>query len=890
MPLTPASRLGPYEIVNWVGAGGMGEVYRARDTRLDRIVAIKVLPARVADRPEVRQRFEREARAVASLNHPHICSLHDIGWEAGAPFLVMEFLEGETLSVRLARGLLPAPDALRYSLEIADALDEAHRHGIVHRDLKPGNIMLTKSGAKLLDFGLAKLQETRPLARSVENSAVPTTSFSLTGEGELVGTLRYMAPEQIERGNADARTDIFAFGSIVSEMMTGRRTFQGASTATLVAAILERDPPSISEVRPEAPPLLDQIVQKCLAKNPDDRWQSARDLLHGLRWVAESRREKEAPRRRRLEVLPWAVAALCLFAALALGVVGLRARPGEAPTVRFPVHPPGESRLVGSIAVSPDGRQIAFATTTPQGSTALWVRPLDSLAARALAGTEGGRYPFWSPDNEFLGFIAEGQLKKINVNGGPPVSLSGVFDARGGTWNREGVIVYSPNFGDRLYRIDASGGKPTPVTTLDASLQHSSHQWPQFLPDGRHFLFLVWSALPEASGTYVGSLDSKESRRLFGADRSVAFARGPGRVGQLLFLRGATLMGQEFDPDALRLSGEAFPIADPIWYDGINPGLTAFSVSENGVLAYRSGGVRNTQLTWFDRNGRRVGSVGPMGAHRDLWLSPDDRQVAISSMDLQTGTHDIWLFELSRGTATRFTFHAADETTPLWSPDGKSIVFTSSRDGPSNLYQKGASGTRVEEPLLVSSVSKYPTDWSSDHRHVLFANWDSRTKWDVWSLPLASQTTGAEPQPVPYLQTEFDTFQAGFSPDGRWVAYTSNESKRYEVYVQPFPAGSGRWQISTEGGAQPQWSRSGRELFYLAPDRKLMAVPIRSGASFEPGSPRALFQTEVTGLVDARNHYVVAADGERFLVNTVVEEPRSAPINVVVNWASPSRR
>jgi len=488
-------------------------------------------------------------------------------------------------------------------------------------------------------------------------------------------------------------------------------------------------------------------------------------------------------------------------------------------------------------------------------------------------------HPFWSPDGRFIGFFAERKLKRIRAEGGPPQVLCEAFDARGGAWNSEGTIVFSPNSGDPLWRIPVNGGTPSQVTSLDRSRQESSHQWPHFLPGGRRFLYLALSAREESRGIYSGSLDGKESVRLTGAEGGAAYGAGPDNQGLLLFLRGRTLLGQPFDSKTLKLSAEPLPIADNLWYDTTKPGLTAFSVSSNGVLAYRTGGVRTTQLAWFDRSGRPMGPVGPVGAYRDPALSPDERRVAVARVDPATGMHDIWLFEPAREVLSRLTFQLGDEISPVWSPDGSRIVFASDQDGPANLFQKAASGAETEQPLLKTLASKFPTDWSRRNHSVVFATWDPKTQWDLWTLPMTGDN-----KPAQYFRAEFDSFQAQFSPDGRWIAYASNESNRYEVYVQPFPLSSGRWQISTNGGAQPQWRRDGTELYYLAPDRKLMVVAVKSGATLEPGPPKPLFQTRVTGLVDVRNHYVSGVGGQRFLINSIVGEGASTPIAVALNW------
>ncbi len=899
MALAPASRLGPYEILAPLGAGGMGEVYRARDTRLDRIVAIKVLPSHVADRPDLRQRFEREARAVSSLNHPHICILYDIGRQDEIDYLVMEYLEGETLARRLEKGPLPPDQVLRYAAQIAHALGQAHRQGVFHRDLKPGNIMLTKLGAKLLDFGLAKLKTSEIVGGTVLTLARLPES-TLTTEGMVLGTFHYMPPEQLEAKETDGRSDIFSFGCVLHEMLTGQKAFQGDTAASVIAAILSSEPPPVTTLQPSLAArrpqglALDRIVRKSLAKSPDERWQTAQDLASELAWLAESASHpgaetpEPAPasaapvaRATKREWLAWTGLALATAAALVLGFLYVRKPSAPIRPTRLFFAPPERTTLAGSIAVSPDGRHLAFVTTTPQGGSALWVRPLDSITARALPETEGALHPFWSPNSQFLGFFADKKLKKIRVEGGPPQTLGTVFDARGGTWNRHGIILYAPNVGDRLYQIPEGGGAPAPVTSLNQSRQESSHQWPYFLPDGRRFLYLVWSAQAEARGIYLGSLDGQPARRVMPSDWGVVQVPDDSG-GSLLFLRGRTLMRQSFDPNSARLSGEPAPIAEQVWYDETTPGLTSFSVSETGVLAYRSGGVRSTQLTWHDRAGRVLGTVGPPGAFRDPCLSPEGRRLVVSRTDPQTGTLDVWMMDLTREVPSRFTFHPLDEGTPLWSPDGTEILFFSNRDGGPNLHKKAASGAAAEDVVLSSNVSKYPTSWSRDGKYIIYANWDPKPKWDLWILPLQPQS-----KPFPYLQTDFDTFQAQFSPDSRWISYTSNESNRYQIYVQPFQgkaASGSKWPISTEGGSQASWRQDGRELYYIAADRKLMVVEIKPGATFDPGAPRALFQTQVPGLVDARNHYVASTDGQRFLINTITQESASWPVTVVLNW------
>ncbi|MDA2938906.1 serine/threonine-protein kinase [Acidobacteria bacterium AH-259-A15] len=816
MSLASGTRLGPYEIITLLGAGGMGEVYRARDTRLDRTVAIKVLLSHLSDNPDLRQRFEREARTISRLNHPHICTLHDIGHHQGIDFLVMEYLEGETLADRLAKGALPIDQALRYAVEIADALDKAHRQGVVHRDLKPGNIMLTETGAKLLDFGLAKLRP--PPAAAASLSALPTEEASLTAEGTILGTFQYMAPEQLEGKEADARTDIFAFGALLYETATGRKAFEGKSQASLIAAILERDPPPISSLQPLTPPALDHAVRRCLAKKPDERWQSANDLTGELKWIVEAGSQAGVPapvltRRRSRQRLGWiAAGALCLplIATLSLSVIHLREVVEEAQPMRFFVSPPEQVTLSwwDFTVISPDGKHLVFATRSADSSNLLWVRSLDSLTARSLPGTGSARHPFWSPGSRFIGFFSRGKLKKVPLSGGPSQTLCDAPTGRGGSWNREGTIVFNPHWGGPLQYVSAAGGEAKSLTELDESRGETAHRWPCFLPDGRHFLYLALSSQPENRGIYLASLDSEEKKRLLSANLNAAYAE----PGYLLFMRESTLMAQPFDKKGLELTGEPFPLAENVdrnehtWYTA-----AFFSVSENGVLTYRSGLSKN-QLVWLDREGKRLGApVGEPADYSNPELSPDGKRVAVGRLDPETQTRDIWLFDLARGTSSRLTFDPADDLNPVWSADGTRIAFTSDRKGQRDIYQKMASGTGEDELVLESGEQKSVTDWSADGRFLLYSVRNPQTGTDVWMLPLSE-----EGKPTPFLQQSFREREAQFSPDGRWVTYESNESGTRQVFVQPFPATGGKWQISTQGGVQPRWRRDGKELFYIA--------------------------------------------------------------------------
>ena len=877
MALQPGTTLGPYEIQSPLGAGGMGEVYKATDTRLDRTVAIKVLLAHVADDPDLRQRFEREAKTLAALSHPHICPVFDVGQQDGIDFLVMEYLEGETLAQRLTKGALPLDQALRYAVEIADALDKAHHKGIVHRDLKPGNIMITKAGTKLLDFGLAKLRD--PKTAGLSLSQRPTQSASLTGEGKILGTLPYMAPAQLEGKDADARTDIFAFGALVYEMATGETAFKGDSQASLIAAILERHPVPMSSLQPMSPPALDEIVKTCLAKDPDDRWQSAGDLGRQLKIIqAGSPPSVAAPTvaaRKSRERLSWGVAGVLAVLAISLAVPYVTREPADITTMRFTVE--AASSAPNQLALSPDGRLLAFVGV---GGAGLWIRAVDALEARLLPGTEGAAYPFWSPDSQFIGFFAGGQLKKVAVSGGPPETLCEVSPGLnlGGTWNRDDVIVFASAL-DRLYGVSASGGEPSPVTEVDQSL-HVGHVWPQFFPDGRRFLFLaVWPG-GDDNGIYVGSLDSSEVQRVMAAETMARYAP----PGYLLYQREETLMAQPFDADTVQLTGDPVRLVDQV---NTVPelGLVGFSVSENGELAYRGGGREAvTQLVWFDRSGEPLGEASQPGLYSNPALSRDEARVAVERRETTTAAADIWILDLTRGgTPSRFTFDPGNDGSPTWSPDGRQIAFSSRRNGQLDIYRKNASGIGEAELLLESEAPKAPVEWSQDGAWLSFVDLDSQGNWDLWVLPLAEDR-----EPIPFLHTPFEDLLGRLSPDSRWMAYMSDESGQREIYVQSFPESGGKWLISTSGGVYPQWRADGRELFYLGPDGNLMAVEIEAdGDTPVAGIPQALFPINGPGPTTLqRNNYEVTADGQRFLVNAFVEDAVRAPITWVLNWTA----
>jgi eukaryotic-like serine/threonine-protein kinase len=889
MPLSAGTKLGPHEILSAIGAGGMGEVYKARDTRLDRIVAIKVLPTHLADRVELRERFEREAKTIASLNHPHICTLFDTGHQDDTDFLVMEYIEGETLAQRLVKGPLPLQQVLQYAIEIADALDKAHRKGITHRDLKPGNVMLTKSGTKLLDFGLAKLKQ--EVAQDIPDSQLPTMKSAITGQGMMLGTLQYMAPEQVEAKEVDARTDIFAFGAVVYEMATGKKAFEGKTSASVMAKILEAEPPSMASLQPMTPPALDRVVKTCLAKDADDRWQAASDLCRELKWIAEggSQAGLAAPLVARLksrERLAWSLVGILLVATLALGAFEyLQRTPQGAQTTRFFISPPESRSLAGfgtvtsgstaPLSVSADGRRIAFVAGSPDGKYLLWVRSLDTLTAQELAGTEGASSPFWSPDGAALGFFAGGKLKKIDVSGGPATTLCDAPDNRGGTWSLDGIIVFNPGNRTALQKVSSSGGVPTAATVLGRG--EVGHYRPSFLPDGRHFLFRGATGSETSGPIYLGSLDSAERKLVLNADASnVVYTQG-----HLLFLRETTLMAQPFDLRRLALTSDAFPIAEQIQTQGNFPPSGVFSASVNGVLAYQGGGaMTNSQLVWFDRTGKQIGVLGDPAVSGGIELSQDGRQASVSIPD-EAGKvgRNIWLYDVARGLRTRFTFDRANEFASIWSPDGSRVIFDSDPKGHLDLYQKASSGAGADEVLLEDTMDKYPDNWSPDGRFILYSTSGASTGNDLFVLPLFGDR-----RPIPFLQTQFNEAFGRFSPDGRWVAYQSDESGRIEVYVAPFPGPGGKWQISTAGGQRPRWRRDGNEIFYLSPDNRLMAAAVNGkGASFGVSAIKPLFQTRATGRND---RYAVSADGQRFLINTAPEQSASAPIMVVLNWTA----
>jgi eukaryotic-like serine/threonine-protein kinase len=886
--LAAGTRLGPYEIVAPVGAGGMGEVYRAKDTRLDRTVAVKVLPAHLSSSAESRQRFEREAKTISQLSHPHICALYDVGHQDGIEFLVMEYLEGETLADRLVKGPLPFDQVLRCGLEIADAMDKAHRQGIVHRDLKPGNVMLTKSGVKLLDFGLAKAVAPVAARSGASLTALPTQAGrDLTAEGTILGTFQYMAPEQLEGRDADARTDIFAFGAVLYEMATGKKAFSGRSQASLISSIMGSEPPPASTVSATAPPAFDRVVKTCLAKDPDDRWQTAHDIAVQLKWIQEGgvATDATAPARlskRQARLLPWTIAALStlLFFVL-LTRDAMRSTP-QAPVTRFSILPPEKTIFTppgelssSQFALSPDGRSIVFVANTQNGAPLLWVRSFDSFAAFPLNGTEGGIHPFWSPDGRSIGFFTPSSLKRVDVAGGTPQRLCDAVAGRGGAWSRSGVILFTHSANTPIFRISETGGDPSPATQFDRARGDDRHRYPQFLPDGKRFLYWARAPRTRLTGIYVASLDSPQGRLVMKAP-----AMGEYAAGHLLTVQDGSLVAYPFDERNVRVTGPSIRIAERI-PTGNPPGYAPFSVGGNDVIAFSSPLPRSRQLVWFDRSGRRT-EMGEPGDYSTPSLSPDGTRLAVAIRGESSNSEtDLWLHDFARQTWSRFTFGAATERAPVWSPDGSRIVFTSvDADTVLDVYEKPASGSGEPRLLIGSSADKFLSDWSHDGRFLVYHTFGGGTFWDIWVAPLDGR------KPFAFLATKFIEVQGKISPDGRWMAYTSDESGRLEIYVTDFPDKRGRWQISTNGGTQAYWRSDGKELFYLGPEQTLMSVGVDGGGgSFQAAAPTPLFRAGFPQLVPAYwANYSPTADGQRFLVSELVAETASAPINVVLNW------
>jgi eukaryotic-like serine/threonine-protein kinase len=884
MALTPGTKLGPYEIQSPLGAGGMGEVYRALDTRLGRTVAVKVLASHLSSSPELKQRMEREARAISSLNHPHICQLYDIGSQNGTDYLVMEFLEGETLAERLRNGAMPLADVYKIGIAVAEALAVAHRSGIVHRDLKPGNIMLTQGGAKLMDFGLAKPLGAQTTAGSGSAPAFtaaatlsgPSPLSPLTTAGSIIGTIQYMSPEQIEGKEADARSDIFAFGAVLYEMVAGKRPFAGKSQISLASSILESEPEPVSALKPNTSPAFEHVVTTCLQKNPDERYQSAQDIRLELQWIGADRTlpavaaATAAPRTR--ERIGWAAA---VVAAIVLGAAAATIfyHPAQsAHSIRTVINPPEKTtfNLTGDSAGPPvtssDGTFVAFAATGADGRTVLWVRPTNAVEARELPDTEGATFPFWSPDNRSLGFFADGKLKTIDLEGGSTQIVCDVPLGRGGAWGPGGVILFSPAPTAPLMRVSASGGTPDPVTKLDTAL-HTSHRWPFFLPDGKHFLYIALhhDAAKSANDTlYYASLDGGENRPLFRSQTNAVYASG-----FLLFGRGDQLMAQPFNPSSGTLSGEPQNVAKGVMNDTSTWHMDA-SASNDGLLVFGSGASGDLELVWMDRSGKISTIADKLPDLQDAVLSPQGDRVALQ---LNAGQTDIWVLDLTRGVRTRVTFGPVGNVSPVWSPDGKWIAYAGAQNGHFALCRKASDGSGAEETLLTVDQQPALHDWSRDGKYLLYSlPVPGGPLRQISALPLEGER---KPSPV----VERGAF-GKLSPDLRWLAYQSAESGRPEVYVTPFGGGQGKWQVSANSGGRPQWSTDGKELYYMDQAYNLFAVPVtNAGGSLQFGVAEKL----ITNWSAPQVFYDVFPDGKKFLLDRVAQQV-SQSVTVVTNF------
>jgi eukaryotic-like serine/threonine-protein kinase len=887
--LAPGDRLGPYEVVDCLGAGGMGEVYKARDARLGRIVAIKLLNADLATRPEGRVRFAREARVISGLNHPHICTLHDVGAhesiagsDQAVDFLVMELVEGETLAARLMRGALPMKDALEYSAQIADALAAAHRQGIVHRDLKPANVMITTHGVKLLDFGLAALRSPhRPLDGVV--------SAGVTAEGTILGTLQYMAPEQVQGKPADERSDVFALGAIAYEMVTGRRAFEGENAASIIAAVIERDPPAMLPMRPDIPPALESTIRTCLAKDPNDRWQSTADLRRHLREIAARPDASIPPPARARESLfsrrraQWAIVALVVLTVAGLAIVlrpGTRAIP-PPPLSRFALPPPDGHRYADKQILAPDGRRLAFVAIHENGQRALWTRALDALAPQRLAGTEGAYHPFWSPGGDAVGFFAGSTLKKVDLATGTVETICrcDTGNGGGGSWNRDGVILFSKGLvADTLWRVPASGG--TPVAVLPPQIGFSANVWPQFLADGERFFWLAVRA--EKSGAYVGRLHTPDRTLILESSSANGATRASYAAGHLFFLRNHALMAQPFDVERLTLSGEPTRLVEEV--EQTAPGRSFFDVAGD-VLTYRQSVVaQNTaRLRWFDRTGRDLGTLSGVGAYGDVALSRDGRYALANVRGASDATAGSLLrIDTASGTSTPVTSGGA----PVWAPDGSRFAAAGGRGRGPRPRVLSVDGTPLDELRAVFTGQAWPSDWSSDGRFIVGETLQATTLRDLFLV----DTRGDRKTVRELLRAAGNQTAPRISPDGRWLAYASDEGGRVpDVYVRPFPEGAGLWRISAGGGRSPLWTQNGRELLYVAPDGGMMSVVIAPGSEFKAAAPQPLFRNDALHAGFNREapfgrFYDASTDGRRFLVVEPIGVPPAAPIVIVLNW------
>ena len=851
----------------------MGEVYRARDINLSRVVAIKVLPSAFMKNPGRLVRFEREARILASLNHPHIATIHDFGHTNNLPYLVMELIEGETLAERVSRGPLPVHDVLEIGRQIALALEAAHDRGIVHQDIKPANIKLLADGTvKVLDFGLATWVQA-PEDRVSPDS--PTTLIALTEGPILIGTAPYISPEQLRNRATDRRADIWSFGCVLFEMLSGRSAFGEETVSLTLTRVLDGDPDwgAISS----APALLQRLIRQCLK----------RDVRHRIQHIGDARiqieeiiAEPSAPEMQHVKRPAGRLRLLLLFvlvtAAFALGAVVnsyFRGSPAQQRLMKSSLN--FTQAASSHFAVSRDGSRLLFSMSSGN-TTSLWLRSLDSLESRSLEGTEGAQWPFWSPDGRSFAFFAAGKLKRFDLAGGAVRTLANADpDARGGTWGSQDVIIFTTDAASGLSQVKADGGAVTPATEVDSARDENSHRWPYFLPDGNRFLYLARSRQAENSGIYIGSLESRVRTRLLNTLSNAVYAGGA-----ILFGRESTLLAQRFDLRSGQLRGDPTPIADGVAY-GVATARTHFSAADDGTMIYLPGGSGADQLAWFDRTGRKQGTVGPANLDRSspASITGDQSRVAAAFLDPAIGSADIWVLDLLHASSTRLTFNPAYDESPVWSPDGRSVVFASHRGNSRGIYLKNLSSANDEQQILSSELKIVPTDWSPDGNFVMLEKNTVRSKSDLWVMPVSTPDKAYS-----FLASDFLEAQGQFSPDGHSLAYTSDESGELEVYLRQFPSSGGKMKVSTKGGQAPRWRRDGKELFYLSGDKKLMSVAMN--AARQPGIPQPLFETnvQIDPVLVTIFPYVPSADGKRFLIAVPTASSEPSSLSVVINW------
>jgi serine/threonine protein kinase len=884
-----------YTILEKLGEGGMGVVYKAQDTTLDRVVALKFLPPHLAASAQDKARFFQEAKAASALNHPNVCTIHAIEEHEGQLFIAMEFVDGKTL--REKKGTVNFKQAIDIGIQIADGLAAAHEKGIVHRDIKPENIMIRKDGiAQIMDFGLAKLR------------ASGSQITRLTKEGSTVGTAGYMSPEQVQGQETDHRSDIFSYGVLLYELLAGELPFKGVHETALAYEIVNVDPAPMSSVKPEIDPNLDVIVLECLEKDPRERTQSiAQTSLDLKRYRRDSSRQKmsritaarpvQQPihsqqdanstiaesihgnrpvRSVGMKWLPWGIALLCLLGFAGLSFIHFREALPEVPSINASITPPPRysfnNSIGGHMALSPDGSMLAFVAADSAGNTSLWVRQLNSSSASQLAETNGAQFPFWSPDNRFIGFFTSGKLKKVLASGAPPITICDAPNGRGGTWNQEGVILFAPNF-DRvsIYRVSASGGASAAVTHLDSARNETNHRWPHFLPDGKHFVYTTQGAQRTGEYTgamYVANLDGSMNKLLIKASSNMAYYSG-----YLLYIRQTSVVAQPFDLGKMELFGDATPVIDKVEFSG-DKSRGVFSISNNGILTYQGPGNNAGLLSLYDHTGNRVGDLGGLTISNGARFSPDGTKVALDAPDPESGFSDIWQYDILRKISTRVTFEPSSEWNPIWSPDGKKLVYSSDKRGSGDLFMKNADGTDAEELLLKTTFSNSPMDWSSDGKYIIDQTISESTGVDLSVLPLDGKRV-----PVSFANTKFTETNARISPEGHWLAYESDESGKSEVYVRPFPSGAGKWQVSNNGGSYPIWSGDGRQIFYNQSGGILMAVDVKmAGTAFSSGTPKMLFEIPRAGILD------VSKDGKLYLAGAVTGALAYQPITLVTNW------